>query len=144
MFSFTLSLWIRKVDSRETSIRWSIENMRKAWKLAGLQDHSVRSTGIIGSVCGGMTRRTAEAVMEAALDSITNFLMVGPRSGGLPSVPAPGPRLSKSRESVWLKCVHSDVAETCSQWHSTTPKPHMVNIVKACLSLFIASASLKA
>jgi porin len=51
----------------------------------------------------------------------------------------------KQIEGVGLaQGVHSDVAETCSQWHSTTPKPHMVNIVKAYLNPFIASASLKA
>src|SRR5271155_4860609 len=82
IFTFTLSPWIRRADSRETSIRSSIENMRKAWNWAGLQDHSVSSTGIIGLVCGGTTRRTAGAAMEAALDSTTNFRMAGPRSGG--------------------------------------------------------------
>src|ERR1700731_3322324 len=77
MFTFTLSLWIRKAHSRETSIRSSIENMRKAWNWAGLQDHSVSSTGIIGSVCGWTTRRATGAVMEAALDWTRNFQMDG-------------------------------------------------------------------
>src|SRR5258705_13922503 len=73
MFTFTLSLWIRKADSREISIRSSIENMRKAWNWAGLQDRSVNSTGIIGSVCGGTARRKAGGVMEAGLGLTTNF-----------------------------------------------------------------------
>src|ERR1700722_15593530 len=130
MFTFTLSLWIRKAHSRETSIRSSIENMRKAWNWAGLQDHSVSSTGIIGSVCGWTTRRTTGGVVEGALDSTSNFPIDGRRLVGLPSVPAPGPRLSKSRESVWLGYIHSDVEETCSQWHSTIARPARVNIVK--------------
>src|SRR6185437_2775775 len=120
MFTFTLLPWTRRVPSRETSKRSSIENIWKVLNLGGDQDHWVKNIGIIASACGEMTRRTVGVDMEAALDSTTSFTIAGPHSEGLASAPALGPLSNRSRESVWLRCIHSDVEETCLQWHSTT------------------------
>src|SRR6478735_2874281 len=120
MFTSTLLPWTRRAHSRETSKHSSIENIWKVLSLGGDQDRWVKSIGIIASACGEMTRRTAGVDMEAALDSTTSFTMAGPRSEGLASAPAPGPLLNRSRESVWLRCILSDVEETCLQWHTTT------------------------
>src|ERR1700756_3243349 len=109
MFTSTLSPWTRKAHSRETSKRSSIENIWKVSNLGGDQDHWVTSTGIIVSACGEMTRRTTGADMEAALDLTTNFTVAGPHLEELASAPTPGPLLSKSKESVWLRCILSDV-----------------------------------
>ena len=93
-----------------------MEGVELGWRSGSL----VKSIAIIASACGEMTRRTAGVDMEAALDSTTSFTMAGPRSEGLASAPAPGPLLNRLRESVWLRCILSDVEETCLRWHTTT------------------------
>jgi hypothetical protein len=139
MYTSTRSRWIRRAHSREASRRWSIENIWRALKWAGLRVHWVKSTGIIASVCGETTPGRMGADLAADLDSSTSFRAGGHPLEDLPRVPSAGPPPSKSRESVWLGCIHSDAGEICSGRHSTiVSRAAQVSIMKVFSSRFIA------
>src|ERR1700691_1559954 len=139
-----LSPWTRRARSRETLRRWSIENTWRALKSAGPLVRSVKSIGIIASVCGETIRRTTEAGSAADLDSSMNFPTAGRHLEDSPRAPSKGAPSSKSKESVWLGCVHSDAAEICSGWHAITAnRTARVSIMKAYVSRSIGFVSLR-
>src|SRR5580698_7705331 len=108
----TLSQLIPRAHSRETSNLWSIENMRKGLKSAGLQVPLVESIDFIARACGETTQGIAEAGMAAALSSIMNCLMAGRRLEDLHLGPRPERPSRMSTNSGLLRFIHSGAAET--------------------------------
>src|SRR5580698_6023244 len=138
----TLSQLIPRAHSRETSNLWSIENMRKGLKSAGLQVPLVESIDFIARACGETTQGIAEAGMAAALSSIMNCLMAGRRLEDLHLGPRPERPSRMSTNSGLLRFIHSGAAETCSAPHSLTAnRTPLRSTMRACLSRFTGFVS---
>jgi len=89
----------------------------------------------------GMWRDEASA---ADLDSSMNFPTAGRHLEDSPRALSKGAPSSKSKESVWLGCVHSDAGEICSGWHAITAnRAARVSIMKAYVSRSIGFVSLR-
>src|ERR1700733_13889956 len=137
-----LSPWTRRAHSREILRHWSIVNIWRALNSAGPRVRSGESTGITASGYGATIRRTTEAALVVDLDSSMSFPTAGRPLEDSPRAPRPGAPSSKSKESVWLGCVHLDAGETCSGEHSiTVNRAARVSITKAYLSRSIAFVS---